>query len=131
MGIKKKIEKEKLKKKIEFALENKHMQIDAQVYSKWRPRWLEICGGDEIDFDNPYVKVEMVLCKIQVQRILCDQHKTVEQRRKEVRKFFPDEESFNLYCTGIQPLDPDNTPYTYMESKSMMGHARYNIAHKI
>lgn len=115
-----------IKGKIKDALDTKYDQIQCQAYSKWYPRWKEICGGD-VDFDNPYVKVEMVLCDIRVQKILSDQKLTVEERREMARSYFPDDETFHLYCHGIQPLDPDKTPYTYIETRSMMKHALYKL----
>lgn len=118
-----------LKDKFTDAMETKRDQITAQSYGKWYPRWQKICGGD-VDFNNPYVKVEMVLCDIRVQKILSDQKTPVDKRRELARKYFPDEDTFYLYCHGTQPLDPDNTPYTYIETRSMMKHAMYNIKPK-
>lgn len=120
----------KLKQTFKDTLDNKTDQITAQSYGKWWSRWQKICNGD-VDLNNPYVKVEMALCDIRVQKILSNQKISVEERRKQARPYFPDDETFYLYCHGIQPLDPDNTPYTYIETKSMMKHATYNMGEKI
>lgn len=44
--------------------------MTAKVRSKWTDRWMQICGvdtPDEIDYDNPYVHLEWILCDMGIQ----------------------------------------------------------------
>lgn len=52
-----------------------------RVRMKFYPRWMKICGVDnikDIDMDNPVVSTEWLLCDIDVQRAL------IQGRRSEV-----------------------------------------------
>lgn len=120
-----------LKRKVKIVLSEKKEQVESLADAEWLPRWKQICNSPEVDWNNPYVKVERTLNNIHVQKILSNQRLPVEQRREQVRRYFPDDETFNLYLTGIQPLDPDETPYTYLETKSYVRHATYTIKQKV
>lgn len=120
----------KFKRKVKDAIKNKGDQIQSMTDAQWIPRWQRICDG-EIDWNNPYVKVEKTLNNIKVQAILTNQRMSVEERHEKVRPLFPDEETYQLYLTGIQPLDPDHTPYTYIETKSMTRQYMYHVKNKI
>ena len=55
--------------RVRFELDMKHDQYTAQTRAHWTERWMEICGvqtPEEIDYDNPYVHLEWLLCDLRV-----------------------------------------------------------------
>ena len=54
-----------LSDRIRFEMDMNHEKYVADIRAKWLGRWMEICGvdnPDDIDYDNPYVHLEWLLC---------------------------------------------------------------------
>ena len=70
MGFRKKTgDIDGLADRVRFEMDGKHQQYTSQVRAKWLDRWMEICGVDDpekIDYDNPYVHLEWLLCDTRV-----------------------------------------------------------------
>ena len=59
-----------IKEQTELYLEAHFDEVTAKVRSKWTDRWMRICGVDTpdgIDYDNPYVHLEWILCDMNIQ----------------------------------------------------------------
>ena len=55
----------KIVDEVKFQLENKKGSVLANVRAKHHARWMQVCGVTEvedIDYDNPFVKIEWLLC---------------------------------------------------------------------
>ncbi len=66
MGEKK---SKKVADRIRMELEMNHERYSARTRMQWMERWMEICGTDTpegIDYDNPYVHLEWLLCDLRV-----------------------------------------------------------------
>lgn len=56
-------------KRVNAELDLNHEKYTASTRMKWMERWMEICGTDTvegIDYDNPYVHLEWLLCDLRV-----------------------------------------------------------------
>lgn len=112
-------EKKHLKERFDDILNNQNDRTLAMTYAKWMPRWNEMCGG-VVDWDDPRIQCERTLCNIEVIAILTDQKKPVEERRAKAYRYFPTDESWDVYLHGGQY--GDGQPYTNIEKRSIMGH---------
>lgn len=107
-----------IKQKIAQKMQDHDADDMVKIYGKWWSRWQEICGGD-VDMDNVYVRLEMKLCRVDIQyRLMQHDNLTVEQRRDSVRNEFEDDE-WELYLNGCDPLDENHPPYTDFENQTM------------
>lgn len=55
----------KIVDEVKFQMEMRKGDILTQVRAKHLSRWMEVCGvdsPDEIDYENPFVKIEWLLC---------------------------------------------------------------------
>ena len=64
-----------VKDQIDLYLDAHYDELTAKVRQKWFPRWMQITGAstpEDIDFDNPYVHLEWILCDMRIQSRLMD-----------------------------------------------------------
>ena len=64
-----------VKDQIDLYLDTHFDEMTAKVRSKWTARWMQICGADTpdgIDYSNPYVHLEWILCDMRIQSRLMD-----------------------------------------------------------
>ena len=66
-------ERKKLKETFNEAMETSMDQSAMKIRKRYYPRWRRVCGvetDEEIDFDNPVVSTEWILCDPRIQREL-------------------------------------------------------------
>jgi len=64
-----------IRDQVDLYLDTHFDDLTAKVRGKWTSRWMQICGADspdEIDYDNPYVHLEWILCDMRIQSRLMD-----------------------------------------------------------